>query len=299
MQIFGDHPVLGAAEIKSATAMNVPGSDLDQQVERVRIVSDSLPTEEISKLWTAFQTPYRLSAAYQTTVLLIESRRPMRTPLLVLARSGDDRGPVVLTGNRPLLATVQPVLRTPAVRLGESLALAGEHLAGGTTAVVFRGPLGVGPFAPAAMPSVGDGEVIARLPDPAAARIAWPAGVWTAQVVVSREGEPDRASDEVPFPLAPLVTITSPLSVKGPDITVTLTVVPDVRAEQHAALLFRDHEVPAPPRTGRTHAFSFNLKGLEPGKYPVRMRIDDVDSVPIDLTARPPRFAADQTVEVR
>jgi Pvc16 N-terminal domain len=74
MRIFHDHPVLGAAEIQSATTHDVPGSDLQDQVERVRIVPQVLPKEEISKLWTAFMTPYRLSAAYLVPVVLIESR---------------------------------------------------------------------------------------------------------------------------------------------------------------------------------------------------------------------------------
>jgi hypothetical protein len=71
MRILHDHPVLGAAEIQSATTANVPGADLQDQVERVRIVPQSLSVEEISMLWTAFQTPYRISAAYLVSTVLI------------------------------------------------------------------------------------------------------------------------------------------------------------------------------------------------------------------------------------
>jgi hypothetical protein len=298
MRIFADHPVLGRDEIQRATNIDVPGSDLQDQVERVRINPETPTTEEISKLWTAFQTPYRASAYYQLSVVLIESQRSIRAPLPVLSRGVDDRGPIVLTGSRPLLDAVQPVLRLPAVRLGDELSLTGEHLAGGTVAVVLRGPRGAGPFAPQSLPVVGDTEIVARLPDTPAARAAWPAGVYTAQVVTSHAGEPDRSSGELPFLLAPTVAITPPRTAAGPDVTLQLTVAPNVRPEQRVALLFGEREVPAPAHPASTSKLTFAVSGLRPGIYLVRLRADGVDSVPIDPTVKPPQFAADQTMVV-
>ena len=76
MGILHDHPLLGAAEIEAALAE----SNLDQQVERIRITPQPLTLEEMSKLWTTFQTQYRISAAYQACVVLIESERARREP---------------------------------------------------------------------------------------------------------------------------------------------------------------------------------------------------------------------------
>jgi len=91
MSALHDHPLLDAAEIKDATQNAAADSDLHEQLERVRITLLSMPLEELSKLWTAFQAPYRTSAAYQVSVVLIESTRPAKTPLPVLERGKGDR----------------------------------------------------------------------------------------------------------------------------------------------------------------------------------------------------------------
>ena len=310
MRVLHDHPVLDAAEIKNASVVPNPpisnfpkASDLEDQIERIRIVFQVLSTDDISKLWMAFQTNYRLSAAYLVSVILIESKRGVRAPLPVLSRGDDDRGASVLSGALPLLDAVAPVLRLPAVRLGEDLSLSGQHLAGGTSQVVLRGPRGVGTFAPKTLKAVTDGEIVASLPAPGdlpgPVKATWPAGVYTAQVIVSRPGEPDRSSSEQPFPLAPAITV-SPLSAVHPDVTLTLTVVPNLQVGQRISLLVGDRELPAPdtPVTSPTDTVKFTIKDLGKGKYVVRLRVDGVDSIPIDTTSATPKFAADQTVEI-
>ena len=63
MSVLHDHPVLGAQEIQDALLPDDSG--LQTQIERVRITPQSLSLEDMSKLWTTFQTQYRISAAYQ------------------------------------------------------------------------------------------------------------------------------------------------------------------------------------------------------------------------------------------
>ena len=60
MSALNQAPMLDPAAIQAA----LPGNDLYLQAERVKVTPDSLDIEEISKLWTAFQTNYRISAAY-------------------------------------------------------------------------------------------------------------------------------------------------------------------------------------------------------------------------------------------
>src|SRR5207302_136942 len=81
--VLHDHPLLSSAEISAA----LPNNDLAQQFERVKITPLALGVEEISKLWMVFQTQYRISAAYEVTVILIDSRTPTNAPLPVLKRS--------------------------------------------------------------------------------------------------------------------------------------------------------------------------------------------------------------------
>src|SRR5262249_2170547 len=77
MSTLHDHPLLGADEIKAA----LPNNDLWAQVERVRFTLQPYSMEEIAKLWTGFQTEYRLSVAYEASVVLIESTRRITAAL--------------------------------------------------------------------------------------------------------------------------------------------------------------------------------------------------------------------------
>ena len=89
MSLLHDHPLLGPSDIQGIT----PDSNLQNQVERVRITPDTLSLDDMSKLWSSFQSAdYHLSVAYEVSVVLIESDRPARTPLPVLKRGEDDRG---------------------------------------------------------------------------------------------------------------------------------------------------------------------------------------------------------------
>src|SRR2546423_5742333 len=139
MSVLHDHPLLGADEIKSALQDN----DLGEQIERVRITPQPLTLDEMSKLWTTFQTQYRISAAYQVSVVLIESTRDSKAPLPVLTRGKDDRGvksQADLTPPFPTLTEVAPPKDQPSARLGETLTLKGFHLDGDTVQAQFKHP---------------------------------------------------------------------------------------------------------------------------------------------------------------
>ncbi len=59
--------------------------------------------DELSKLWTAFQTNYRVSAAYEAAVVLIDSQAATRAPLPVLRRGPQDRGVIATASAAPVL----------------------------------------------------------------------------------------------------------------------------------------------------------------------------------------------------
>ncbi|HKN83724.1 MAG TPA: DUF4255 domain-containing protein, partial [Pyrinomonadaceae bacterium] len=82
MAVLNDHPLLGRREIETA----FPNSGLSDQFERIRLSLQPLALEDIFKLWSGFQTHYRLSAAYEATVVLIDSTRPGSAPMPVLQR---------------------------------------------------------------------------------------------------------------------------------------------------------------------------------------------------------------------
>lgn len=61
---------------------SLQGSNLDDQVETIKIMPLVLSTEDLSKIWSIFfQTPYLLSVAYQVSAVLVESDdMPIRLP---------------------------------------------------------------------------------------------------------------------------------------------------------------------------------------------------------------------------
>jgi len=319
MGILHDHCLLGAAEIKSATDNDVPGSTLHEQAERVRITLQPMTLDEMSKLWSPFQTQYRLSVAYQVSVVLIESTRPVKSPLPVLSRGQRDQGVLAVTGALPSLEEVRVPLggkfpesedvrlaRTlPSAQLGDELALLGQNLAGGSVRVLFKHPRVEQPFL-AQVVRANEEVIIAKLPAPGApnnptsATATWPAGFYTAQVITSQSGEPERASNEIAFSLAPMIAI-SPNAAPAGNIALTIRCAPMVWPEQRVSLLFRDGEIVAPARAAKTPTLSFSLKAVPAGtaeEYVVRLRVDGVDSIPIDRAAATPQFAANQKIRV-
>jgi Pvc16 N-terminal domain len=102
MQLLHENPVLDRNLIRNslsvASATNPGGrlpsdllaltrSGLAEQFEQIKIAPEPLNTEEMSKLWTAFQTKYRPCTAYVATVVLIESDKPSSSPLPVMRRN--------------------------------------------------------------------------------------------------------------------------------------------------------------------------------------------------------------------
>ncbi len=131
MSVLNDYPILSPDDIRSATSVALPRADLDQQIERVRITLQPLSVEDISKLWTGFATQYRLSAAYEISLVLIDSTLPSKTPLLVLTRGKGDQGILAQTDFSspfPSLTSATPPGAQPSVKLGDTLTLAGQPL---------------------------------------------------------------------------------------------------------------------------------------------------------------------------
>jgi hypothetical protein len=68
MGFFHDHAVLSPLAIREALV----GTDLHEQGERASVTFQPLSLEEMSRLWNTFQTPYRISVAYEVSVVLID-----------------------------------------------------------------------------------------------------------------------------------------------------------------------------------------------------------------------------------
>jgi hypothetical protein len=329
MRIFHDNAVLDQSAIRAALG----GNDLHEQLERVRLTQQPLPMDENSKLWTALQTQYRLSAAYQADVVLIESTRPPRTPPPVLRRGADDRGPSAVAGNNlPIIEEVRLPNRQSSALLGDELIIVGQNLDGLSevrfTAINPRPTAAASISLPPSAAQANEEGVTVTLPNDAAAHVAWSAGFYTLAIVVSRtvNGAPQSwSSNELPLSLAPRIETVAPANPVARDgsgdVTLTLTFTPEVklavvdpttmRFDQQVALLLGTARqiapqppppppaapAPAPSSTG-TLTFTFPVPDAEVGEYLIRLRVDGVDLVLVDRTVTPPQFHAKQKVTI-
>jgi len=301
MSILHDHPLLGSKEIQD----NAIFSDLYLQVERVRITPQPLSIEDITKLWTSFQTNYRLSAAYEVSVVLIESQRPARTPLPVLSRGAQDEGALAqadLIPPFPAIDALVPPNGQPAARLGDAVTIRGHHLDGTAVVVRLEHPR---LLAPIDVPPVAGGTestVSVQLPPTNPPPAGWPPGIYSVRLLVSRPGEPQpRVTNTLPLALAPRITgvAPNPAAAVGGTITLTVTTSPQVLPDQRVTLLVGDAEILAAAHAATTDHFSFTVNGIAPGDYWLRLRVDGVDSILVDRTTTPPSFDASQKVTVQ
>lgn len=301
MSTLHDHCLLGAGEIRTALADN----DLHLQVERIRITPQPVSVDELSKLWTTFQTQYRLSTCYEVGVVLIESTRPAKAALPVLRRGADDRGPAAVSGlipPYPTLFGITPPNKQPSALLGDALIATGHHLDG--TAFRMRcthrhleDPLIIpDPAAAAIVPALST-EVSFTLPNVPA---DVPAGIYMASAVIEKTGQPTRTSNEVPFAVAPRITNLPQTVNRAGDgsASIVLQCTPEVLPEQRAALLLGDREVVAQAHPAQTGSLTFDVPDAEPGEHLVRLRVDGVESLLIDYAATPLAFDQSQKVTI-
>ncbi|WP_104111513.1 DUF4255 domain-containing protein [Arthrobacter sp. N199823] len=313
MGVLHDHSVLGADELAAALA----SSGVGEQAERIRITPLPLGVDELSKLWTAFQTNMRVSAAYEVSVVLIDSQAAARAPLPVLARGANDEGVHSVLGAAPALARMLPPRSQAAARQGETVLVEGSSLSAVGTVLRFTSlwrprpptlPLPPVELAPAAGPAPG--QLTVTLPDLTSDALAWGhwvPGFYSVAALTEQSGLPPLVSGAVGLALAPTITLRphAPATVAMGG-TVTLTCTPRVGEGQNIVILCGEASVapdsivnPAPgdPAFASTPTIiTFTAPDAGAGTHPVRLRVDGVDSIPVTYTGAVPAFDPAQQV---
>jgi hypothetical protein len=329
MQTLHDNTTLKPADLRLALA----DSDLHSQVERVHLTPITLNLEEMSKLWATFQTQYRISAAYEASVVLIDSRRSTKTPLPVLSRgsrlpSGDDQGVAVQASATPPIPpfpTLERLVlpfRQPSIRLGETLVLEGYQFdppPEATIAVQFRHPRQSAPIERPASDPVTATQIPVELdPD----QPGWLAGTYSVAAALIGPGA-TQITNALPVSLVPRLVFHDSDIIPQPNgrYRFTLRCRPGVWLWRHpdqpqrsrgqsVTLLVGDREflplVTALPEVNAdplqsdplpsqiTTELVFELHNLAPGSYWLRLRVDGVDSLVVDWQADPPAFDESQ-----
>ncbi|NOK34664.1 DUF4255 domain-containing protein [Corallococcus exercitus] len=292
LSVLHDHAVLSATELQAALLH----ADVHQQVERIRLSPHPLTVEEMSKLWGMFQRPYRMSVAWQVSVVLIDSTRPARAPLPVLTRGASDRGVAV----QPDLEPVTPGLdllsfpkQQPSAVMGDVLSLTGHRLADGPARVALtHSRWSSAQYLPPSTVTARSASV--TLPTGGTADASLPAGLYTLALAITRQpGDSEFLTNALPFSLAPTLVSITPTH-RSPDddgvLVVTATASPQVRPDQRVSLIVGHREFKADALTAQGATLSFRLTGLPPGKYRLRLRVDGVDSLVVDRSKTPPVF---------
>lgn len=322
LQVLHEIPVLAPDAIRDALSPagggNLPqpmqdalaNSGLADQVEQIKFVPEYLNSEEMSKLWTAFQSNYRPSAAYQASVALIQAERPTRTPLPVLTRghinpeTNREIGIIAqphLIPPVPTITAVEPQNQQTAVRLGEPLILNGHHLDGENIRVQFSTrrlevPIEVSPLAGSTAT-----RMTVQIPDQPQ---DWVAGIYQALVLVEQPvpmqpGETEqKTSNGMPLILAPNFSGVTVHRNPDNEVTVSLTPSPEVRPGQTVSLILGQNESLAEPFESPAANLTFRFAALEAGDYWTRLRVDGVDSLLIDPSTEPPTFIQSQSITV-
>jgi hypothetical protein len=313
MQLLFENPVLPREAIRKSLTSPVGGfvggtlppnlralstSGLADQLEMIKIVPETLNTEEISKLWTAFQTNYRPTTAYRVTVVLIESERSVKSALPVKQRQvyvQPFKTPVI-TAILSQSAPAQPIVANQKILKSYTLIIDGEQLDADIVHVNIDGII-ITPH----KADITDNRISFLLPP------ALPAGIH--EITVSHPtlmGSPPvqhKGITSVPatFALSPIIlgpiTISAVAHSGGRlSANLTLKVNPIANPGQTIFLILNEYFASG---TGSTTALSYSFKaqlieplsppvptadvlvhisGVVPGKYLVRIQIDGAES---------------------
>ncbi|MGW2723420.1 DUF4255 domain-containing protein [Streptomyces sp. NPDC001492] len=286
MAALHERPELRADDLRTAADF----SDLHLQQEPVRVTPALMTADEMCRLWTALGHGYRLSVAYEARVVLIDSAMPGRAPLPVLRRGATGTGSEAMptAAGWPVLQAVLPSVAAP----GSDIVLSGSGFQTGTPSVRLTHPLLGGPVV---LPARADGATAVR----ATLGDELGAGLWSAVLVLAGPDGSERTTAPRHFHIAPRITSALPLTgARDEEGAVVLTVqcAPAVHAGQRAELLVADRPVPAEPFTRATGTLRFRLAAGAAGRYPLRLRVDGVDSPLIDGEAG--RFDTDAAVVI-
>ena len=303
MSLLHDRAVLLPSQIQTA----LPTADLSRQVERVRITPHALSGEELSKLWAVFQTPYRVSATYEVSVVLIDStRRTAAAPPVVIRGAAAQAS---MTPAYPELSSItfptpaQPAARVPAPALtgpplpaspGDEITLVGHDLSGTATAALFARPLLAAPIQ--RTPLAGSSAAALKV-DFSTDHSLMPAGLYQVSARISQSADPakDRTTNLLALAIAPRIRRTTTAARTADGVPVTVRVSPQVWPEQRASLLVGAVEVVAQPHTAKTDTLQF-IVPRPAGTYVVRLRVDGVDSFLVDYGATPPAYDPGQVL---
>jgi hypothetical protein len=294
-------PDLIQTTVSSLSFPFLAGSDLAEQIERVKFTPIVLNLEELSKFWSMFsQTAYRLSMAYIGNLVLIETDESPLQGLPVRTRNI-----YVRPFRQPVVEKVGTTDQSPAtITSASTVIVEGKQLRGDITRV----SIGAAQYTPAGA-DLGDTRIRIDLATEPPASGDLRAGLQGLQVIhrlllgtppTEHEGV---ESNVMPLLLRPTIRQTAPpaydlqLSPVQTDPhgnafrTVTVTLDPEVGARQRVVLILNEFGNATDPagfsfladlRTVAGNVVTFTIPDtvLNAGDFIVRVQADGAQSLP-------------------
>jgi hypothetical protein len=305
MLVLHDNAILTNAQISGLD----PEAGLTDQYEKIKITPLPLSLDDMSKLWTSFQSDYRLSVAYEVSVVLIESGKDIKSPLPVLKRGEHDQGASVLPSPSPEISGFRFPNQKPAANLGDTITLLGENLSGAGITVRFKHPRRTDPIEKEPEANSSEFELLVKIPDATDPGVVsdWSAGFYKVSLVVRLPDTPVWTSNILSMPLSPEIKTLNPTTIIAADGSafVDIDCIPQVKLDQHIDLLFDGQAIAAEPYVipmdsdvPTSLQFLIGNPVARTTPYVLRLRIDGVDSIPVDFSGVTPEFADNQKLEV-
>ncbi len=257
---------------------------LQEEYEQVKLNLEPLSVSEMSEIWTAFTVPYRLSVAYSVSVVQIESEHPGRTVRLVgePPRAGPEVHPAAHGSPKILELRVirhddpsEKAYPYPHVRIGDTVVIIGRNFVDGETRVALGGVDVTGSA------SVTDGRIDVTVPDDSNLRPG-PLAVQLQQNIIERPAPAESlkaTSNRSYLALVPEVKKLTPDPIVAPGpltIEGTRLYEPDV---ENVSFIGDAVIQETNYTTKTTSKIRLDIPDLDPGTYPVRVRVGRMESV--------------------
>lgn len=287
MQLFHQNPVLTGDTIRSslkhAVDVNIAGifaqalattspSALAEQLGEIKISPNFLSAEEMSRVWSLIQGPYRASIAYEASMVCIDS-----SPSLYQTKA-------TINALQPRIEKITATLDTNGrIVAGCTLVVYGKHLKGEVTQVRLNGDEEL--LNPQI---VEDTRLSMKLP------LGLNAGVHQVQIVHQSmyqfQPHHDRFSNVAAFVLHPTITAPVELSVSESPRTLTIQINPAVKSDQRVVLLLYStkddseqvYSFTVAPHHSDVSTIQIPILHVPCGTYYVQVQVDGAESL-LDL----------------
>jgi hypothetical protein len=288
MLVMKENPIITRQMIEDAKINDeyeISDSELADQAEHISITWQNMTPEDMTKLWsTFFQTNYRISVAYQVTVVLLE-RKQVPVPVRLV----QERVVKVFSLKQPVITKIEPLIWGQKSIEALALGLRGMNLkAEGMTEVHF-GESSVSPDSK----NIRDDQIFLMIPN------NLPVGSYELWVThKSPSSQSALNSNIVMFFLAPKVTSPKEITVAQGDV-LEIEFQPVIMRRQNVELLLEGNrvpiEMPAGPEGDPINKLSILIPDDFPvGTYTLRLQVDNLISfVNKDSDPASPTFGRD------